>query len=129
MLPCRGGEVVLRKLFEPLGYLVDAERHPLDEVHPEWGEGAYHTVTLSQTTTIQQLLQHLYVLIPVLDNDKHYWVGDEEVEKLLLRGKGWLADHPEKDLITRRYLKYQHGLARDAWSGGEGRFPTISNSL
>ena len=114
VLPCRGGEDVLRRLFEPLGYAIEAQRHPLDEEHPEWGEGPYHTVTLAQTVTLQTLLQHLYVLIPVLDNDKHYWVGDDEVEKLLVRGRDWLPDHPEKDLIARRYLKHQHRLTRDA---------------
>ena len=30
VLPCRGGEVLLLRLFEPLGYEVMATRHPLD---------------------------------------------------------------------------------------------------
>jgi 3' terminal RNA ribose 2'-O-methyltransferase Hen1 len=54
------------------------------------------------------------VLIPVLDDDKHYYVGDEEVEKLLKRGEGWLSAHPERDLIVNRYLKHQHSLKRAA---------------
>lgn len=114
VLPCRGGEGLLRRLFEPLGYDVTAEQHLLDERFPEWGEGLYYTVTLQHTVTLQVLLQHLYVLVPVLDNDKHYWVGDDEVQKLLARGKNWLPKHPEKDLIARRYLKYQSRLTRDA---------------
>ncbi|MCH7923020.1 MAG: 3' terminal RNA ribose 2'-O-methyltransferase Hen1, partial [Nitrospinae bacterium] len=64
--------------------------------------------------TLADLLTHLYVLIPVLDNDKHYWVGGEEVDKLLKRGEGWLAGHPEKELIANRYLKHRRSLARDA---------------
>jgi len=74
-LPCRGGEEFLRRLFEPLEYRVSAEHHPLDEKFPEWGEGPYYTVELAQEITLQNLLAHLHVLIPVLDADKHYWVG------------------------------------------------------
>lgn len=116
VLACRGGEGFLRRLFEPLGYEVTAERHPLDQAFPEWGESSYYTVTLSANVRLQDLLTHLYVLIPVLDNEKHYWVGDDEVEKLLRRGGGWLAAHPEKEEITRRYLKYRRDLAREALS-------------
>jgi 3' terminal RNA ribose 2'-O-methyltransferase Hen1 len=114
VVPCRGGEDLLRRLFEPLGYIIHATHHPLDEQFPEWGEGSYFTVVLEHTIPLQLLLQHLYVLIPVLDNDKHYWVGEDEVQKLLARGAKWLPAHPEKDLIARRYLKYQHRLTRDA---------------
>src|SRR5437016_325450 len=113
-LPCRGGEAFLRKLFEPLGYTVSARRLPLDENFPDWGESAYHRVELESRLPLQQLLSHLYVLVPVLDNDKHYWVGDDEVEKLLRHGEGWLASHPEREAITRRYLKHQRSLVDDA---------------
>ena len=113
-LPCRGGESVLRRLFEPLGYEVSATRHPLDERFPDWGESPYFTVTLSATKRLCELLTHLYVLVPVLDDEKHYWVGDEETEKLLRHGEGWLATHPDRELIARRYLKHQRGLAREA---------------
>ncbi len=113
-LPCRGGEEVLRQLFEPLGYQVTAEGHPLDEDYPDWGPSRYFTVTLAGRQTLSNLLAHLYVLVPVLDSEKHYWVGDDEVEKLLLRGEGWLAEHPAKELIARRYLKFQRRLARIA---------------
>jgi len=116
VLPCRGGEVLLRRLFEPLGSEVMATRHPLDEELPEWGESPYFTVTLKATVRLSDLLTHLYVLIPVLDDDKHYWVGDAEVEKLLRHGEGWLREHPERELITNRYLKHQRRLAREALS-------------
>lgn len=114
VLPCRGGEVFLRCLFEPLGYKVLAERHALDTKFTDWGDSSYFTVTLHGEQRLCDLLAHLYVLIPVLDNDKHYWVGDDEVEKLLRKGEGWLAAHPERDAITRRYLKHQWSLAREA---------------
>jgi len=114
VLPCRGGEDFLRRLYEPLGYEISAEHHALDEKFPEWGESAYYTVELKGTVRLRDLLMHLYVLIPVLDNEKHYWVGDEEVEKLLRHGEGWLATHPEREAIANRYLKYRRSLAREA---------------
>jgi len=114
VVPCRGGEELLRKLFEPLGYTVRAEHHSLDEIFPEWGQGPYYTVELEQRVTLKDLLTHLYVLIPVLDAEKHYWVGQDEIEKLLRRGEGWLQAHPERELIINRYLRYQKRLAREA---------------
>lgn len=114
VLPVRGGEETLQRLFEPLGYTVEAQRHPLDEQFPEWGESPYFTVTISGTKTLAELLTHLYVLIPVFDNEKHYFVGEDELEKLLAKGAGWLATHPEKETITRRYLRNRSSLYREA---------------
>lgn len=114
VLPCRGGEEFLRRLFEPLGYRVSAERYPLDEKFPEWGKGSYFNVALSKNVTLQDLLIHLYVLIPVLDTNKHYWVGKDEVEKLLRHGEGWLQQHPEREAIVSRYLRGFRSLTREA---------------
>ena len=114
VLPCRGGENLLHEIFEPLGYEIQAVRYPLDEKFGEWGESPYYSVTLSKTTTLSELLTHLYVLIPVFDNFKHYYVGDDELEKLLKHGEGWLANHPKREAIARRYLKFRHSLAREA---------------
>lgn len=114
VVPCRGGEPFLRKLFEPLGYQVVSEHHPLDERFPEWGESDYYTVLLRAHVRLQDLLTHVYVLIPVLDAEKHYWVGEDEVEKLLRKGEGWLASHPEREAIAARYLRYDRKLTRDA---------------
>jgi len=114
VLPSRGGEPILHRLFEPLGYEISARRHTLDEKFPDWGQSPYYTVELKKETLLSELLTHLYVLVPVLDNQKHYFIGKEEVEKLLLRGRGWLKDHPERDLIARRYLKYKQSLAAEA---------------
>ena len=111
-LPCRGGERFLRSLFEPLGYAVTATRHTLDGRFPEWGDSPYFTVELSGQRRLSELLTHLYVLIPVLDDDKHYWVGEAEVEKLLRHGEGWLAAHPEREAIAYRYLKHRRSLMR-----------------
>ncbi len=115
-LPCRAGDDLLRRLFEPLGYEVSAQGHTLDEKFPEWGaEPRASRSTLRGTVRLRDLLTHLYVLIPVLDDEKHYWVGEDEVEKLLRRGAGWLSAHPERQLITDRYLKHQRHLVALPW--------------
>ncbi|MDB5306064.1 MAG: 3 terminal ribose 2-O-methyltransferase Hen1 [Gemmataceae bacterium] len=116
VLSVRGGEAVLRGMFEPLGYEVEAVRHPLDDRFPEWGESPYFSVAVRKTTTLSELLTHLYVLIPVFDTRKHYFVGDDETEKLLAKGEGWLARHPQKEEIARRYLRFQPSLYRMALS-------------
>ncbi|MEZ6235180.1 MAG: 3' terminal RNA ribose 2'-O-methyltransferase Hen1 [Phycisphaerales bacterium] len=113
-VPCNGGEAMLRRLFEPLKYEVEVRALPLDERFPAWGDSRVFSLRLAGTHTLCDLLSHLYVLIPVLDNDKHYWVGDDEVAKLLRHGEGWLAAHPERELIATRYLKYRRSLAEQA---------------
>src|SRR5688500_10888688 len=128
VLPCRGGEPFLRSLFAPLGYEIDATPVPLaiaaaanpgddvagPSVPADQDRSPYLDVTLRGTTTLQALLSHVYVLVPVLDDQKHYWVSDDEVDKLLRAGEGWLAAHPERDAITRRYLRRRTNLVRDA---------------
>jgi 3' terminal RNA ribose 2'-O-methyltransferase Hen1 len=116
VVPSKGGEVFLRKLFEPLGYQVITEGYPLDPTFPEWGQSRYFSVTFRHEIRLRDLLSHLYVLIPVLDNDKHYWVGEHEIEKLVDKGEGWLQTHPEKEQITKRYLKNISSLTRQALS-------------
>ena len=118
VLPSRGGEVGLRQLFEPLGYQVEARRLPLDPRFPAWGQSRYFHTRLEIETRLADLLGHLYVLLPVLDDEKHYWVSEPEVKKLLRHGEAWLKGHPEKEQISHRYLR--HGrLARQALSSLE----------
>ena len=114
VLPCRGGEKFLREMFEPLGYQVAATPLILDAQFPEWGASPYFAVELQNTIRLADLLSHLYVLIPVLDDDKHYWVGDDEIEKLFRHGEGWLNAHPAREKIADRYLKRQRRLTRIA---------------
>ena len=114
VVPCRGGEAILRRLFEPLGYHVDAAAIPLDQTFPQWGDSRYLAVTLKATVRLRDLLEHLFVLLPVLDDDKHYWVGADEVDKLLRRAGEWLAAHPDRELITRRYLRHDRRLTTEA---------------
>lgn len=110
----KGGELLIKKMFEPLGYNVKITKHQLDSKFPEWGDSRYFTLTLTNTITTKELLTHLYVLIPVLDNDKHYFVSENEIEKLLQKGNGWLKQHPEREQIIRRYLINLNSLTRKA---------------
>lgn len=115
-LPClavRGPADLPHKLFEPLGYAVQTEAIPLDPQYPEWGARPYLRLRLSGTVRVAQLLKHLYVLLPVLDGKKHYFIGEEEIDKLLRHGEGWLDQHPERDMIVSRYLKFR-ALVRQA---------------
>jgi len=116
VVPCRGGESFLRRLFEPLGYTVAVKPHALSDRFPDWGDSSYFTVELSNVVTLHDLLTHLYVLMPVMDNDKHYWIGDDEVEKLLRHGGDWLARHPDRQQIVDRYLKHRRHLTAAAES-------------
>ncbi|MFJ9715744.1 3' terminal RNA ribose 2'-O-methyltransferase Hen1 [Streptomyces sp. NPDC101213] len=114
-LPARGGSGLVRRLFEPLGWTVAAEPVPLDVEFPDWGDSRYVRLVLeSEALTLAEALRHLYVLLPVLDDAKHYWVSPDEVDKLLRAGEGWLPDHPEQKLITSRYLSRRWSLTRQA---------------
>ncbi|GEP92064.1 3' terminal RNA ribose 2'-O-methyltransferase Hen1 [Chitinophaga terrae (ex Kim and Jung 2007)] len=113
-LPVKGGETLLRRLFEPLGYEMTIASAPLNPAFPEWGVSRYFNVALRNTITLKKLLRQLYILLPVCDNDKHYFVGEHELEKLMEKGEGWLEQHPEKELIVRRYLKHIGPLANQA---------------
>ena len=113
-LPARGGAELVRGLFEPLGWTVTAEPVALDAEFPEWGESRYVSLVLEGELRLAEALRHLYVLLPVLDDAKHYWVATDEVDKLLRAGEGWLPEHPEHKLITSRYLSRRWSLTRQA---------------
>src|SRR5205814_4694973 len=113
-LPCRGGPDMATRLFGPLGWHVTATAIPLDDHFPSWGDSRYVDLRLHGTVRLAEALNHVYVLLPVLDDAKHYWVSPDEVDKLIRAGQGWLAEHPEKALITRRYLAHRGSLTRAA---------------
>ena len=115
MLPCRGEQEKLISVFEPLGYKVNYETFVSDENFPAWGESKYVNLTISGKVRLRDILKHLYVLIPVFDRQKHYWVGANEVEKLLRIGEDWLPNHPEKKYITGRYLNRHRSLVNMAF--------------
>ncbi|MEU7134128.1 3' terminal RNA ribose 2'-O-methyltransferase Hen1 [Streptomyces sp. NPDC046261] len=114
VLPARGGAALVERLFAPLGWTVTARPVELDERFPEWGASRYVSLVLEGELRLADALRHLYVLLPVLDDGKHYWVAPDEVEKLLRSGEGWLESHPEQRLITNRYLAGRWSLTRDA---------------
>ena len=122
-VPARGGEELIRRLFEPLGYEVEVAPLDLDPAFPDWGTGRLSGLTLRATVRLADLLNHLYVLLPVLDDDKHYWVGDDEIEKLMRRGEGWLPEHPARELIVRRSVKHQARLYHPAMAQLEEATP------
>jgi 3' terminal RNA ribose 2'-O-methyltransferase Hen1 len=114
VLPCRGGADIAHRLFEPLGWTVEAEPIPLDDAFAEWGDSRYLRLSLTGVIRLADALNQLHVLLPVLDESKHYWQGPDEVDKLLRSGDGWLANHPDANLVTHRYLGRRSGLTRTA---------------
>jgi 3' terminal RNA ribose 2'-O-methyltransferase Hen1 len=113
-LPCNGGTELAGRMFGPLAWTVDARPVPLDPEIPAWGDSRYVDLRLTGVLRLADALNHLYVLLPVLDDAKHYWVGSDEVDKLVRAGEGWLGAHPEKDLISHRYLAHRRYLADTA---------------
>lgn len=114
VLPARGGAALVARLFEPLGWRVETEPVALDAQFPQWGDSRYVSLVLEGEVRLADALRQLYVLLPVLDDSKHYWVSADEVDKLLRFGEGWLAEHPEHQLITSRYLARRWALTRQA---------------
>ena len=110
----RGGPGLIEDLFAPLGYTITAERLPYDPAWPDWGESPYYRLGLSGHKRLSELLSHLYVLLPVLDRQKHYFFGSDEVEKLLRHGQGWLEGHPAQTRIADWYLGGRPSLLRMA---------------
>lgn len=105
---------LVKEIFEPLGYEVESHRLPMDKEFPDWGESPYIDLKLRTRARLRDALVHLTVLIPVLDNQKHYYVNIDEVDKLMRRGAGWLETHPAKETIARRYLRNDRTLVRQA---------------
>lgn len=114
VVACRSGEPLIREMFEPLGYEVDVVRHTLDVKFPEFGEGVHYGVTLRHTVRLRDLLRHISVLVPVLDDEKHYYVDRDEIDKLMRHSGEWLGDHPAKKQIAKRYLRHRGYLTREA---------------
>lgn len=130
VVACDGGEVLIRALFAPLGYEADVRRLALDDHFPAWGQSDLYGVRLVGAQTTRDVLTHLYVLLPVLDNAKHYHVGAEEADKLLNRGGDWLRAHPARDLIARRYLRYRRPLVVSTLAAlADGDLPESERAL
>jgi len=124
VLPCRGGPDLAQEMFGPLGWTVTATPIPADPEIPQWGDSPYVDLRLTGVLRVADALHHLYVLLPVLDDAKHYWVGMDEVDKLVRASAGWLRTHPERELISRRYLAHR----RDLVSSVVGRLAEIDDA-
>jgi len=105
---------LVTRLFAPLGWEVEASPIALDPAFPGWGDSRYCSVSLRGIRLLADALSQLYVLLPVLDGSKHYWIAPDEVDKLLRAGDSWLPGHPDRELITRRYLGRRPTLVRTA---------------
>jgi 3' terminal RNA ribose 2'-O-methyltransferase Hen1 len=110
----RGGPSQLERLFEPLGYEVQTEPRPLDARFPEWGESPYYTLTLKGHKPLVELLNHLYLLLPVLNAPRHEGLDLDKLEKLLQRAEIWLEGHPDYEWILRQYPQERPSPTRQA---------------
>ena len=113
-LPVRGDKELVKEVFEPLGYDITIRESILDEQFAQWGDSCYIDLTLSGKLKLCDLLNHIYVLIPVFDKQKHYYMSEEEIDKLLHHGEGWLQAHPMKNIIIRRYFDMKRSYANKA---------------
>ena len=93
-LRCRGGAELAERLFEPLGWTVEATPCRWTRRFPSGATQPLRRLALTGELRLADALNQLYVLLPVLDDAKHYWVAPDEVDKLLRAGEGWLADAP-----------------------------------
>lgn len=89
----------LKQLWEPLGYTVTIQA--MSE------QRRARFVQLTNTITLQRALQQLYVLIPVIDDYKHYYIDERERERLENYGQGWLDTHPLRDFIYKKALRFK----------------------
>jgi 3' terminal RNA ribose 2'-O-methyltransferase Hen1 len=112
------------ELFNPLGY----------EVKISYGEANYQMdiknkstarfIVLKGLTTLQNGLRQLFVLIPVLDNYKHYYIDEKEIEKIERYGEGWLDTHPQRETIFRRALRFKElyrSVEKDTGTNQKGK--------
>jgi len=110
----KGGEEFIRRMFEPLGYDLNIHRLPIDSLDPEWGNSDYYSIALKNNILLKHLLSQLYILIPVFDKQRHYWISKQNVDVLLEKGSDWLPTHPEVEVITKYYLKHLRTLTQMA---------------
>ena len=110
----KGGEEFIRRMFEPLGYDLNIHRLPIDSLSPELGNSDYYSIALKNNILLKHLLSQLYILIPVFDRQRHYWISKQNVDVLLEKGSDWLPTHPEVKVITKYYLKHIRTLTQMA---------------
>ncbi|PYF06198.1 3' terminal RNA ribose 2'-O-methyltransferase Hen1 [Ureibacillus chungkukjangi] len=97
----------IQSLFQPLGYAVEITYGEADYNMDFKSKSSARFITLKGSTTLQMGLRQLFVLIPVLDNYKHYYIDEQEVEKIVRYGEGWLDKHPKREFILRQALRFK----------------------
>jgi 3' terminal RNA ribose 2'-O-methyltransferase Hen1 len=116
--PLRTSPALISRMFEPLGWDVSLHSVPLDIPGMTSEEARrctdLHTLTIRGEATLQDALTHLYVLLPALDPARHYFYGEDEVQKLLDKSQNWLEQHPARELIVGRYLSKSRELRETA---------------
>lgn len=86
-------------LWAPLGYVVEIESTS-EAKHARF-------LKLSNEITLQKALQQFFILIPVMDDYKHYYIDETEKERLVNYGEGWLEEHPQRDFIYKKALRFK----------------------
>lgn len=94
----------LAGLFEPLGYELTIENGKVLLPASFAKKSSAKFITLKANQTIQDCFRHLFVLIPVMDQYKHYYIDEKEVDKLKRYGEGWLSFHPKRNEIIKESL-------------------------
>ncbi|MEK4148209.1 3' terminal RNA ribose 2'-O-methyltransferase Hen1 [Robertmurraya sp. FSL W8-0741] len=95
------------ELFAPMGYKTTISAGEIDYHMNFKTKSSARYITVEGLTTLQMGLRQLFVLIPVLDNYKHYYIDDKEIEKLERYGEGWLDAHPQREFILRQALRFK----------------------
>ena len=96
----------IEELFSPLGYAVTLERDELTYTFDLKKKSTVRRIILRGQVTVQNALRQLFLLIPVLDNYKHYFISEDEIDKIKRYGEGWLDSHPLKEMIIKRTLRF-----------------------
>jgi 3' terminal RNA ribose 2'-O-methyltransferase Hen1 len=106
----------LRSLFQPLRYAGFTPSYTVDHSYQyPWMPQRHRVLELALRgqKTIREVLRHLLVLIPAIDNYTHYTELDTLVAELKNYGEGWLDQHPKKAFITARFLRNSRKLIKE----------------
>jgi hypothetical protein len=117
VLGCAGGPVLIRRLFGPLGYHVAVSPVPADPRFPAEGGDSDLALRLTGIVRLADLLSHLCVLLPVLDDGPAGGDDDPRVAQLKALGAPWLDAHPEAPLVGRRYARHRASRTGRARAG------------
>ncbi|WP_406113699.1 3' terminal RNA ribose 2'-O-methyltransferase Hen1 [Kitasatospora purpeofusca] len=101
------GVALARRLFEPLGWRVEAAELPLDGAAVPGGSPYLRLRLAASAVRPAEALRQLAALLPVLDGAAHHWVPPDRADVDWL-----LAVHPERAVIARRLARQGQAVAR-----------------